>query len=71
MQKVQAVNDRMYQIVSAFYADPFVNMHNRMKQCLAMLGRIPRGTVRPPLAPIEQAELRRLRRALRESGIQE
>jgi 4-hydroxy-tetrahydrodipicolinate synthase len=71
LQKAQTVNDRMYPIVSAFYAEPFVNMHNRMKQCLAMLGRIPRGTVRPPLAPIEQAELRRLRRALRESGIQE
>jgi 4-hydroxy-tetrahydrodipicolinate synthase len=71
LQEAQAVNDRMYPIVSAFYAEPFVNMHNRMKQCLAMLGRIPRGTVRPPLAPIGKAELGRLRRALRESGIQE
>lgn len=69
--KAQAVNDRIYPVVSAFYADPFVNMHNRMKQCLAMLGRMPRGVVRPPLAPIDKTELRRLRQALRESGIHE
>jgi 4-hydroxy-tetrahydrodipicolinate synthase len=71
LRRAQAVNDRIYPIVSAFYADPFVNMHNRMKQCLTMLGRIPRGVVRPPLAPIGATEMRRLRLALRESGMSE
>jgi hypothetical protein len=61
LRKAQAVNDRIYPIVSAFYADPFVNMHNRMKQCLAILGRVPRCVVRPPLAPIRQVERQRLR----------
>jgi 4-hydroxy-tetrahydrodipicolinate synthase len=46
-------------------------MHNRMKQCLAMLGRMPRGVVRPPLAPIDESERKRLRMALKASGVNE
>ena len=32
-----------------FYADPFVDMHNRMKEALVLLGRLPRA-LRAPAA---------------------
>ena len=47
-----------------FYAPPFVDMHNRMKEALAMLGRIPAAHVRPPLTPIPDAERQAIRGAL-------
>jgi 4-hydroxy-tetrahydrodipicolinate synthase len=51
-----------------FYAPPFVDMHNRMKEALAMLGRIPAAHVRPPLTPVSDDERHRLRLALRAAG---
>ena len=44
----RAVNDRIYPLARAFYAEPFVDMHNRMKEALVLLGRLPRANVRPP-----------------------
>ena len=35
-----------------FYADPFIDMHNRMKEALVLLGKLPRAVVRPPLVKI-------------------
>jgi len=37
----QRVNERLAPLVDVFYAPPFVDMHNRMKEALAILGRIP------------------------------
>jgi 4-hydroxy-tetrahydrodipicolinate synthase len=58
------VNDRLDPLVRVFYAPPFVDMHNRMKEALAMLGRIPAAHVRPPLTPIPDAERQAIRAAL-------
>lgn len=52
-----------------FYADPFVDMHNRMKEALVLLGRLPRAVVRPPLVKIEAPEIARIRAALVEAGL--
>jgi 4-hydroxy-tetrahydrodipicolinate synthase len=52
-----------------FYADPFVDMHNRMKEALVLLGRLPRAVVRPPLVKLQDAEIERIRRALMEAGL--
>ncbi|OYX75230.1 MAG: dihydrodipicolinate synthase family protein [Rhizobiales bacterium 32-66-11] len=65
----QQINDRIYPLAQAFYAPPFLDMHNRMKECLVMLGRQERAVVRPPLMKLPQAELDRLRRALTEAGV--
>src|SRR4030095_16266995 len=35
------INDRLDPLVRVFYAPPFVDMHNRMKEALVLLGRIP------------------------------
>jgi 4-hydroxy-tetrahydrodipicolinate synthase len=44
-------------------------MHNRMKEALAILGRIPAAYVRPPLTPVPDDERDRIRLALREAGL--
>ena len=59
------LNDRLEPLVRVFYAPPFVDMHNRMKEALVLLGRIPAAHVRPPLTPIPAAEREAIARALR------
>ena len=65
------VNDRLEPLVRVFYAPPFVDMHNRMKEALALLGRIDRAIVRPPLQPVSDAERLRISEALSHAGIGE
>jgi 4-hydroxy-tetrahydrodipicolinate synthase len=63
------LNDRIYPLAHAFYADPFVDMHNRMKEALVILGRIPCAAVRPPLVKLGAAEIERIRQALEQAEI--
>jgi len=63
------INDRLEPLVRVFYAPPFVDMHNRMKEALVLLGRIPAAHVRPPLTPIPTAERESIRRALAAAGL--
>jgi 4-hydroxy-tetrahydrodipicolinate synthase len=58
------INDRLAPLVRAFYAPPFVDMHNRMKEALVLLGRIPAAHVRPPLTPVSPADRETIRAAL-------
>jgi 4-hydroxy-tetrahydrodipicolinate synthase len=69
LEKARAVNDRLSPLVRVFYSAPFLDMHNRMKEALVMLGRIEEAVVRPPLHPISDEEKARIRRALREAGL--
>jgi 4-hydroxy-tetrahydrodipicolinate synthase len=66
----QRINERLTPLVNVFYAPPFVDMHNRMKEALALLGRIPAAHVRPPLTPVSDDERHRIRLALRTAGLQ-
>jgi 4-hydroxy-tetrahydrodipicolinate synthase len=52
-----------------FYADPFVDMHNRMKEALVLLGKLPLAVVRPQLLKIERAEIMRIHQALIEARL--
>jgi 4-hydroxy-tetrahydrodipicolinate synthase len=63
------LNDRLYPLVRVFYAPPFVDMHNRMKEALVLLGRIPAAHVRPPLTPVSAEERAAIRTALLASGV--
>jgi 4-hydroxy-tetrahydrodipicolinate synthase len=65
----QALNRRIYPLAQAFYAAPFGDMHNRMKELLVMQGRLRRAVVRPPLMKLGSAELARLRLAAQEAGL--
>jgi 4-hydroxy-tetrahydrodipicolinate synthase len=69
LTEAKRLNDRIEPIARVFYADPFVDMHNRMKEALVLLGKLPRAVVRPPLVKIERAEIARIRQALIEAGL--
>jgi len=65
----QMLHDRIAPTAEVFYADPPVDMHNRMKEALVLLGKLPRAVVRPPLVKIPQAEIERIRQALVAAGL--
>jgi 4-hydroxy-tetrahydrodipicolinate synthase len=65
----QRINDRIWPLAQAFYADPWADMHNRMKEALVLLGRLPRAVVRPPLVKLGAAEIGRIRTALMDAGL--
>lgn len=69
LKAAQAINDRIYPLAQVFYAQPWVDMHNRMKEALVLLGRLPRAVVRPPLVKIERDEIERIRQALVQAGM--
>ena len=69
LKRAQAINDRIYPLAQAFYAPPFLDMHNRMKEALVMLGRVDKAVVRPPLMKISPEEQARIKAALKAGKI--
>jgi 4-hydroxy-tetrahydrodipicolinate synthase len=69
LAEARRLNDRIAPTARVFYADPFVDMHNRMKEALVLLGRLPRAVVRPPLVKLGAAEIARIRAALIDAGL--
>jgi 4-hydroxy-tetrahydrodipicolinate synthase len=69
LKAAQAVNDRIVPLSQAFYAPPFLDMHNRMKEALVLLGRLDKAVVRPPLMKLPEAEIARIKQALDKAGI--
>jgi 4-hydroxy-tetrahydrodipicolinate synthase len=69
MAEAKALHDRITPTAEVFYAEPWVDMHNRMKEALVLLGRLPRAVVRPPLAKISTQEIERIRAALNAAGL--
>jgi 4-hydroxy-tetrahydrodipicolinate synthase len=63
------ISVRILPTAEVFYSEPWVDMHNRMKEALVMLGKLPRAVVRPPLMKLPQSELDRIRRALQLAGL--
>lgn len=63
------LHDRISATAEVFYADPPVDMHNRMKEALVLMGKLPRAVVRPPLVKIPAAEIERIRQALVRGGL--
>jgi 4-hydroxy-tetrahydrodipicolinate synthase len=69
LTRAQAINERVYPMVQAFYAPPFLDMHNRMKEALVLLGRMERAVVRPPLMKLERHEIARLEQAIADARL--
>jgi 4-hydroxy-tetrahydrodipicolinate synthase len=69
LTRAKAINDRIYPMVRAFYDPPLLDMHNRMKATLALLGRLESATVRPPLMKPHPAEIEKIRGLLARAGI--
>lgn len=64
-----AVNKRYAPMAHVFYAPPFLDMHNRMKECLVMQGRLKSAFVRPPLMKLSAEELNKISKALKVTGL--
>jgi 4-hydroxy-tetrahydrodipicolinate synthase len=69
LSAARALNDRIYPLARTFYAQPWADMHNRMKEALVLLGRLSKAVVRPPLVKIDADEIGRIRQALVEAGL--
>jgi 4-hydroxy-tetrahydrodipicolinate synthase len=69
LAEARRLNDRIEPLARVFYAEPWIDMHDRMKEALVLLGRLPRAVVRPPLVKLGAAEIARIRHALVESGL--
>ena len=69
LAEAKRLNDRIYPLARTFYADPWADMHNRMKEALVLLRRLPRAVVRPPLTKPHRAEIERIRGALGKAGL--
>jgi 4-hydroxy-tetrahydrodipicolinate synthase len=69
LEGARRVADQIYPVVQATYAEPFLDGHNRMKEALAILGRIDEAHVRPPLRRIPDAEREKIRRVVTEAGL--
>ena len=71
LKKAKELHDRIAPTAEVFYAEPWVDMHNRMKEALVLLGRLPRAVVRPPLMKLGPQEIERIRAALAAAGLLE
>jgi 4-hydroxy-tetrahydrodipicolinate synthase len=69
LKAAHALNDRLLPLVETMYLPPFLDMHNRMKEALAILGRIDQAVVRPPLMKISNNERQQIREALKKADI--
>ncbi len=69
LAEARRISDRIWPTAEVFYSEPWVDMHNRMKEALVMLGKLPRAVVRPPLVKLDGAEIVRIRQALADAGL--
>ena len=69
LEEANRINDQLYPIQQAFYEDPFLDMHNRMKEANVLLGRLPESHVRPPLMKLSEKEIENIRGALIAGGL--
>jgi 4-hydroxy-tetrahydrodipicolinate synthase len=69
LKAAQAVNDRIYPTVRAFYDAPLLDMHNRKKEALVLLGRMKEAHVRPPLMKPTATEIDKIGRMMHLAGL--
>jgi 4-hydroxy-tetrahydrodipicolinate synthase len=69
LEEARRVAERIYPLVEVFYAEPFLDGHNRMKEALAILGWIEEAHVRPPLQRVSEVERERIRRVVTEAKL--
>lgn len=69
LELAQSINDRIFPLTQAFYSAPFLDMHNRMKEALVILGRADKAYVRPPLCKLSKTEISKIDSALQAADI--
>jgi len=71
LDEAKQLHHRITPTAEVFYSEPWVDMHNRMKEALVLLGKLPRAVVRPPLVKLPADEIERIRAALVAAGLLE
>jgi 4-hydroxy-tetrahydrodipicolinate synthase len=70
IELARRVADRIYHWTRVIYTPaPYADAHNRMKEAQVLLGRLPSAIVRPPLAKIPDAEIKRIAEGLNAAGV--
>jgi 4-hydroxy-tetrahydrodipicolinate synthase len=69
LARARSVAERIYPLTHAFYREPGVDMHNRMKEAQVILGRLPSAAVRAPLQKLSAVEIEGIRQALAKAGV--
>ncbi len=64
LAEARRLNNLIHPTAEVFYGEPAVDMHNRMKEALVLLGKLPRAVVRPPLMKLPDQEIQKIRKAL-------
>ena len=72
-ERAYATQEVVYRLNKAVYrfGEPSSDAHQRMKMAMHLQGRFPSTTVRPPLRPLDEADIQRIRDDLAESGFDE
>ena len=65
----QEINDKIFPLAQTFYSPPFLDMHNRMKEALVLLGKLKQAIVRPPLMKLSDKEINNIKLALIKSNM--
>ena len=65
----QEINDKIFPLAQTFYTPPFLDMHNRMKEALVLLGKLEQAIVRPPLMKLSDKEINNIKLALIKSNM--
>ncbi|HWK47638.1 MAG TPA: dihydrodipicolinate synthase family protein [Stellaceae bacterium] len=65
----RSANDRLLPLTRVFYRHPHLDMHNRMKTALHLMGHLPNPAPRPPLLPLTAGERAEIRVALIAAGL--
>ena len=69
LEEAQELSNRLYYLTHAFYCNPLLDMHNRMKEALVLLGRLPAAHVRPPLVSLKPNEMQHVKEQLELAGL--
>ena len=69
LDEARRIADRLYPTTRAFYDAPFLDMHNRMKEALHYLGRLPEAHVRPPLMKLSEVEIAKIHTCMDAAGL--
>lgn len=69
LASARKINDRIYPTVRAFYDAPLLDMHNRMKEALVLLGKMKAAHVRPPLVKPSAEEIAKIGRMMEAAGL--
>ena len=71
LSNAKKINDSIFPLVQLFYKQPFLDMHNRMKETLVLLNRMNKAVVRPPLMKLPIEEIESLKAVIKQINLSE